>query len=125
MDELVQWLGEQLDADAAHAMAAAEELGPGWYYDDGFVLARGEGDLVATGSQDFLELKYGEHIAAHDPARVLREIGAKRQLLRQYEHLKYEVTPDDLSGVWALEAILYAFAAVYVDRPGFREEWRP
>lgn len=33
--------------------------------------------------------------------------------------------PDDLSGVWAFEAVLRAHAVVYAGRPGYRKEWRP
>ncbi|MGA5670102.1 DUF6221 family protein [Streptomyces pseudogriseolus] len=57
--------------------------------------------------------------------RILAEIEAKRELLRQYEYLKYDVTPDDLTGVWALEAVLRAFALSHADHPDYNEEWRP
>lgn len=81
MEDLVQWLRAQFDAEAAEAHAAAEELGAEWSYDGHAVIARRESDLVAVGSQDFMEPERGVHIARHDPARVLREVDAKRQLL--------------------------------------------
>jgi hypothetical protein len=130
MTDLVQWLRAQLDADAEQARTAAEELGPDWYYDDGFVLARREDDMVATGSQDFLERERGAFIAAHDPARVLREIEAKRQLLKLYvtaagwaERGSEIGAPNQNSKVAAtayLDAVK-AITAVYEDRPGFVE----
>lgn len=84
MDDLAQWLGEQLDADTARATAAAEEGGPEWSYDGNSVVTRRERDLVAIGSQDYMEAERGEFIAEHDPARVLRDVEAKRQLLADY-----------------------------------------
>ena len=146
MDELVRWLGEQLDFDAAQATEAGEELGPDWHYDDGFVLARREGDMVATGSQDFLEAERGRFIAAHDPARVLAEVDAKRQLLDDYTvtaRIRDEAAtrikaagdhpdPKDLDTwdraqmeVAVLEGPVKLAALPLADRPGYREEWRP
>lgn len=142
VEDLVQWLGTQLDEDAARATEAAEELGPEWYYDDGFVLARREDDMVVTGSQDFLEAERGRFIAAHDPARVLREIDVKRQLVKLHGRATlragggaqyFDTTTvcrscepnyqfPELS--WPC-ATLRLLALSYADRPGYREEWRP
>lgn len=124
MDDLVQWLRAALDEETGEARAAAEELGPDWYYDDGYVLARREDDMVATGSQDFLEAEPGRFIARHDPARVLREIAAKRQLLDQYDRAmeNRRVHSDDLASAGALLALHGAvklLALPYEDRPGY------
>lgn len=133
MDDLVRWLGEQLDEDTARATAAAEEDGPDWQYDGHAVITRREGDLVAVGSQDFMELERGEHIAEWDPARVLREIDAKRRMLVLHTgmhgcsvtdetgyHLNYaDVDRGDACTTLRLLALPYA------DRPGYREEWAP
>lgn len=138
--DLVQWLTAQLDADAEEARAAAEELGPDWYYDDGFVLARREDDMVATGSQDFLERERGAFIAAHDPARVLREVEAKRRIVEIHRvvggfededmtdlgpgcsECGYSAEYGDRGG-WC--ETLRLLASLYDDRPGCQEEWRP
>ncbi|MEH0417857.1 DUF6221 family protein [Streptomyces sp. B21-083] len=86
MDDLVQWYGACLDDEERVARAAAEDDGPGWHYDGRAVLTCREGDMVAVGSQDFMEAERGTHIAAHDPARVLRDIdGRRRTLLRCQE----------------------------------------
>lgn len=89
MDELVRWLGQQYDKDERIARAACwDEQSDVWtarppqdryeryvvvdYLDDGVVVVTPENaDAVGV----------GQHIAEHDPARVLREIDAKRQLL--------------------------------------------
>jgi hypothetical protein len=132
MDELVRWLGEQLDDDERIALAATD--GP-WTPWRGAAL-HGLGDLlhpvltpgqkpgakavIATAS--WLD---AEHIAAHDPARALHEIEAKRDLLRLAEraHDYHETFTSGFAS--ALEGTLRLFALAYADRPGYREEWRP
>lgn len=58
------------------------------------------------------------HIARHDPARVLREVGAKRRIV------------DDLAGAldWGhmapvIKCVLRSLAAVYAAHPDYRQEW--
>jgi hypothetical protein len=125
MDDLVRWLGEQYDEDERIARAAAEENGPDWHYDGHAVITRREGDLVAVGSQDFMGPERGVHIAVHDPARVLREIDAKRDLLRFAEgiHDHHETFTTGVAS--RLEKTLRLFALAYADRPGYQESWRP
>lgn len=84
-----------------------------------------------------------QHAARHDPARVLREIEAKRRLLDLHEPAMNpgrDSDDDDPStwlpvcstcqveiarpGDWPCEH-LRLLALPYADRPGFREEWRP
>ncbi|MEH0574334.1 DUF6221 family protein [Streptomyces sp. B21-108] len=140
MDDLVRWLGEQLDTEAEQAGSAAEELGPDWHYDGQYVRARREDDMVVTGSQDFLEAERGRFIARHDPARVLREIDAKRRIAEIHQvvggfededmtdlgpgcsECGYSAEYGDRGG-WC--ETLRLLAAPYADRPGFRKEWRP
>ena len=133
MDDLAAFLRARYDETAAKARAAAEELGADWYYDDGFVLARREGDMVATGSQDFLERERGEHIARHDPARVLAEVDAKRRAVAKCaKWLSYGPVGDmdvDRAGdgayVDAAETMLRLLALPYADHEAYREDWRP
>lgn len=71
-----------------------------------------------------------EHAAEHDPARVLREIDAKRRLIesvtRRYEATKASSTATTLSASWAVLAdTLRLLALPYSDRPGYRDDWRP
>ncbi|MDX2667408.1 DUF6221 family protein [Streptomyces stelliscabiei] len=67
------------------------------------------------------------HAARHDPARVLREVEAKRSIIEQHE--RYAAERRRMMGGWDPQSddspILAALAAVYADRPGYREEWRP
>jgi hypothetical protein len=64
------------------------------------------------------------HIARHDPARVLRDMEAKRKLLGDYA----EATANDVDGSgWAsaLGHTVRLLALPYADQPGYREKWRP
>lgn len=81
MDDLVEWLRAQLDEDERIARAAG---GRDWML---LSVPRfstpGDPGEVEIGDQ-LVALptpEVAQHIAAHDPARVLREIDAKRQLL--------------------------------------------
>jgi hypothetical protein len=131
MDDLVQFLRNRLSDDEQAAKAAASELGADWYYSDGSVLARREDDMVATGSQSFMERERGEHIARHDPARVLREVDAKRRILND---VLPTMQADELriAGEWgvgsdpvreASDDLLSLLAPPYADHPDYRSEW--
>lgn len=77
----------------------------------------------------------GGHIVRHDPARVLREIDAKRRVLALHSYptghgcstmdktgynLNYdEVSPEDAC------TTLRLLALPYEDREGYQESWRP
>jgi hypothetical protein len=129
--DLVQWLTAALDDDERIARAAADELGgtplgAEWRYDDRSVETSRERDLVAVGSQDFMEPRVGAHIAEHDPARVLREIAAKRKRIAL--HQPEPGQHPDFCGYDKHELPclpLRLEAAPYEDRPGYQEAWRP
>ena len=83
-ENILAYLERAITSREHTATEAAVEYGTEWYYDDGLVLARHEDDMVATGSQDFLERPQGEHIALNDPASVLRRCAADRKLIDLY-----------------------------------------
>lgn len=106
MDDLARWLGQQLDVDDRLARAALGSEEEWWWGPDA-------------------ESPAERHVAAHGPARVLREIDAKRDLLRFAEGI-HDHHETFTTGVAArLEQTLRLFALAYADRPGFREEWAP
>ncbi|MGW6416030.1 DUF6221 family protein [Streptomyces sp. NPDC055055] len=72
MDDLIAFLRARLDEDEQTARAA--KPGP-WHTDGGDVYARDRTDAV-VGHTDS-----AEHIARHNPARVMAEVYSKRQLL--------------------------------------------
>lgn len=72
------------------------------------------------------------HIARHDPARVLRDVAAKRRILAEVvtrideldRHLEADyVGGDNTTG--ESDLLLKLLAAPYADHPAYREEWRP
>lgn len=63
----------------------------------------------------------GAHIARHDPARVLAECEAKRQIVALYEYARE--TGQGPGGY--LERALAALALPYADHPDFDPEWKP
>lgn len=139
MDDLVRWLGEQLDKDAARAEEAAAARGGHWSaqsWQNGrhaarhYVGASAEAGVVRSDS----EIMTGgaavvRHAAAHDPARVLREIDAKRKIVQllaeTIEAGENYKGPDYYDGVNACERTLELLALPYADRPGYRAEWAP
>ncbi|MEU3283316.1 DUF6221 family protein, partial [Streptomyces antibioticus] len=113
MDDLVRWLGEQLDEDERVARAAppgpwigtdAEDIGAWSVYDQEWLIAsatvythdkpmggkRGPGYIDASATT--------AHIAAHDPARVLLEVDAKRRLLDDHLIVPRDVEPAIVNG---------------------------
>ncbi|WP_405634438.1 DUF6221 family protein [Streptomyces sp. NBC_00056] len=150
MDDLVQWLGAQLDEDERLARAAT--LGPwvqsgigdyGWTVDFG---RPGAGVETADTEQGLADADF---IAAHNPARVLREIDAKRRILAPYAaaleqrqvirarmRRVIDSDPDEFGRLHrkenrlidvaeSLAPVVALLALPFADRPGYREEWRP
>ena len=72
-------------------------------------------DLAADGVRvATLPITIDEHICRHDPARVLAECEAKRQILALSEH----GCGDDY------QRVQHALALPYAEHPDFRREWK-
>lgn len=73
--------------------------------------------------------KDAQHIARHDPARVLAECAAKRAIIaeHQQDHLGAVCTRCRFIGGYMEYPCptLEALAAVYADHPDYRQEWAP
>ena len=126
---LVAWLRTCLDQDEALALAVADPARI-WVADSSWF-----GDLLDPlpsqrrehpGYLPMLTEADVAHIAAHDPARVLKEVAMKRKLLYQFEHrgnsVRATVQPST-GGVW--DDLLRMLAEPYSDRPGYLDSWRP
>lgn len=112
MDELVKWLGEQLDEDG-RANASPYEWNA-WHALDCDQLP--DGDRVTY------------PCTCGVPARMLREVEAKREALAHYERIQQHTRQGGDAYVLAEGAVskqIQIMATAYADRPGYREEWRP
>jgi hypothetical protein len=119
-DDLVTWLRAQLDDD--ERVARASWKGNGWRHEN-------QPDEVWTGKQQpghtpipiakAWNESTAEHIARHDPARVLAEVAAKRAIIGMISRRGEKGRTPFTAKVLVLLALPYA------DRPGYREEWRP
>ncbi|MFF5795775.1 DUF6221 family protein [Streptomyces albogriseolus] len=120
MDELVRWLGAQLDEDERIARRAG----------DSFRQIGETGVIVATEGDRAEECASANwagvaaHIVTHDPARVLREVAAKRQIIERCTRVQ-GLLLDDFTAERLADDVLALLALPYADRPGYREEWRP
>ncbi|MDR3084297.1 MAG: DUF6221 family protein [Streptomyces sp.] len=117
MDDIVQWLGAQLDEDERIAAS-----GESWTAFDESQQGTRRVDVdhsierVVACTRSWR----GEHIAAHDPARVLREIDAKRKILARVVNHEILMGRDEVHG-----DLLRLLALPYADRSGYRDDWRP
>lgn len=142
MDDLIAFAARMLDEDEAAAKAAGGEQPDGrWAQVDperrpGRIEAA-SGDVVTydEGSPDEGQ---APHIARHDPARVLREVAAKRARLALMAEATAEMDrllADESAGraghamaIGRARAATMAVkhdAAVWDGHPGYRDEWRP
>lgn len=150
MDDLIAFLRARLDEDKA--VARAVEVPHDWHPgpgDDDPEWAPEE--LVCMWPPEF-HTSYEEdkhwrglttesaelaaHIARHDPARVLREVEAKRRIVECHEPWT-AANGDIICGRCGREHIdgrpgghfpcqtLRLLALRYADHPSYREEWRP
>ncbi|WP_318202942.1 DUF6221 family protein [Streptomyces sp. SCL15-4] len=125
MDELVRWLGEQLDRDERIARAADDSLGKvnlDWVYQPedptgGKVVSARGYDLIPD-----VPAGLGAHVAEYDPRRVLGEIDAKRRTLIRCQEAMLAANPMLVH--FATQTV-WEMARSYAGRPGYREEWRP
>lgn len=123
MDDLVQFLRDRYDEEAGDAEAA----GDSWYsYEPDQQIA-------------FVSVADAHHIARHSPARVLREIEAKRRILEEHQPDRFggcatcarpEDFDDDAEGnrtfsrsakLWPCPTVRL-LALPYAD---YKEKWKP
>lgn len=96
-DDLVPFLRARLDEDEAVANAAAQEKEPGWRADQNWLMYEDPEDGAQSVAVDEIDWEGAAitHAARHDPARVLREIYAKRAILAGLEATHHRYIADD------------------------------
>lgn len=147
MNDLTEFLTARLNEDEAAATAAAGCDGGDLAWFDSRVVVSGDhtirtregnrpacrirrDDVVGRWGQTMDPDAAAAHIARHDPARVLREVEAKRAILARHapnpEHSAFCGRCNDglLEQHWPCPDVL-DIAAIYSDHPGYRQEWKP
>ena len=129
MSDLVAFLTARLDEDEAWAKAADLTAGGTWFSDPGI-------------PSDGFNLPDAQHMMRHSPARVLREVDAKRKILALHAALEPEFRPgrppllrcsvclsqrdgwqEDWHGDdWPCPTVV-ALAAVYSDHHDYDHDW--
>lgn len=124
-DDLAEFLLARIaeDEKMAHALKGARFSAYHERGDEGWSRIEAEnGDSVALVADE----SFARHCARWDPARVLVECEAKRQVVKQYQRF---VASDvgmlvKVAICDQLEEVLCLLAHPYADHPGFRPEWR-
>lgn len=118
-NDIIEFLRSRLDEDETAALRATP---PGvWMVEpDGTgawtVVDEDAGETVTRDAAHYT----AHHIAHHSPDRALREVAAKRQLLRWV--MNWPMRPAPPSSV---DGVLEMLALPYSDHPDYREEWTP
>lgn len=134
MTDLIAFLRARLDDDEAlarQAFAGHNDAGPVWSEIWSGAVQLGEHeDLLITNDSGV-----SRHIERHDPARILAEVGVKRQVIELAEHasaLDVDVdgqfrigARDTVTEPYIGDEILRHLALPYADHPDYREDWRP
>lgn len=126
-DELVAFLNARLDEEGD----LARRCGPGGVCGE-WVARGGRVELGQVGLDGFPPA-VAQHVALHDPVRVLREVEAKRRVLGRHALSPAEGDPerpwDDRDDcqydgeLWPCDDLL-DLARVHVDHPDFPERYR-
>lgn len=135
---------EFLEARIAEDEAVAKAARPGpWFHDsnltcgprvppDDFLMVPEDPSDTISPCNDKIPDQDSRHIARHDPARILREVAAKRAIIKAYvdadikAHDTYNFHEDILNGESnGLETAVETLAICWSDHPDFDEEWRP
>jgi hypothetical protein len=146
VDDLIQFLRARLDEDYRTATDDGVLAGDTWH-----VLEPLPGRVTAEvmqigGPVAKLEHRAAEHMARHDPARVVAEVAAKRQIIELHGHEErsgwrpddddtpgaygtieqacMECGSQDLAVRWPCPTIRL-LALPYVDHPQYQESWKP
>ncbi|MFD7860963.1 DUF6221 family protein [Streptomyces sp. NPDC059783] len=139
MDDLIVFLRARLDDDAAAARAASWDGWDGSHWTahhrerhDGrwAVIDRAdEGVIPTVAPQAADDAGVAQHIACHDPARVLREVEAKGRILDSYlpdaTGADEQINEEWQAGSTLADDLLCLLALPYADHPDYRDDWRP
>lgn len=139
MTDILDFLHARLDEDERVAREASEGHGPRWrQYNDGepdepgrVENERGQPVVYDEGNPSEEQAR---HIARHDPARILRDVVAKRLIVAEHDYCPperyvshaycgYDQTEDGMVfGTWPCDR-LRLLAWLYSDHSDYDEAW--
>ncbi|MEW2250411.1 DUF6221 family protein [Streptomyces sp. NPDC006975] len=133
-EALVEFLRARLEQDEASAKAASP--GPWRPSEESDEVLAVDGVTVADGfALSGRQLRATtEHIARHDPARVLAEVGARRHLIELHQERLEQGYGTDFCAECGFGEVgrqyypcqtLRLLALPYADHPDYQERWRP
>lgn len=142
MSDLVEFLKARVDENerAARAVIPADLPDGGVWIHDGYCNISGPGFMIYNeGGHDE---KQSDHIATYDPARVLREVKAKRRIMARHardpQWASLATMRDACMGCgvegpneWPVTESLNEcpelrdLALVYADHPDYQQQWTP
>lgn len=127
MHDLVEFMNARIDEDERGAREAfSSQFDP----ENGWGTRHYEGDrqtIITPHVGIAHEAVQADHIARHDPARVLREVEAKRKILNAAV-VAWNSSCDPTDTFWpqlapTLKAIVTTLAQPYSDHPDYKQEW--
>ncbi len=130
MSGVVEFLLARLDEDealAGEAVTAGEPWRSVTTDEQGFVLAKRDNHTWIVAQADYSP--HAEHIARHDPARILADVAAKRRIL---DRCKWVIEHPEYGGDMELAGhfddardTIDDLVTIYSDHPDCQERWRP
>jgi hypothetical protein len=124
---IVEFLRRMLDEEERAARAAADQRAARWLGSDGgdvgAVTPLPGGAVTVDSVGSVKTAAESEHIARHDPARVLADVEAKRKILDWLDRMDNWATDNNL-WTWDSAPAHEALALPYADHPDYDESWR-
>jgi len=121
MSDLAAFLNARLDEDEATAKASVM---PEWMISEsgefGYIVAAVGTETTGESIADAWQEDVAVHIARHDPARVLREVEAKRAMLAELTRWPFDYRPGCNDPI---RLFVHLLAAPYSDHPDWRAQW--
>lgn len=123
MSGLADFITARLAEDEAAARESHHE-GQRWITEEEGVYRWPDDELVHSADRK----ADARHIARHDPARVLREVTAKRAILARYGECPSTNLGEQLQWSQEQQGLYRAMeylATAWADHPDYRAEWQP
>uniref|UniRef100_UPI003F490A5C DUF6221 family protein n=1 Tax=Streptomyces sp. CA-141956 TaxID=3240051 RepID=UPI003F490A5C len=131
LDEVWSFCSDRLDDDARIARSVGFDRIEvvDYLWKSKHLLLQGDNESASTTE---LDASLAEHVARHDPARVLAEVAWKRDQLAEHEpslqaaERDGEVTPMVVCTIDGNDCpFTLGLASLFDQHPDYREEWRP